>query len=129
MPVPPASLSDATVGRGRVVLAVGVRGPLSPHFAGWEVRHLDWGRLSARTLARALPDAVLCPLTGPGFDALDMAQRLDGWGFGGVLAVILPPLPDPDLIRREIRATGPGLSVLLLDAPRGLDSCANGPGE
>lgn len=64
--------------------------------------------------------AVVCPLIGPDFDALDVARRLATLGFRGRLTVLAPALPNPRMVRREIEAAGKGLVVSLeTQPPRG----------
>jgi len=108
------------VGRGdnarRVLLAVGVTAAprLPPGWGTASLVHVAWAELSAASLARVLPDAVLAPLWREGFDAVELAERLAGWGFGGWLLVAAPPLPNPRVVQRDIAAACPGIRVLLL---------------
>ncbi len=67
--------------------------------------------LDAPLLARLLPERVVTPLVGDGFDALDVAERLSALGFRGRLEVLCPALPDRRLIRAEIAAACPGVEL------------------
>lgn len=105
-------------GRSRpVILAVGLVTPvpsLPEGLAQAVIVHTGWGVLSAALLARVLPDAVLAPLLGVGFDIIDLAEWLDGRGFGGTLLVAAGPLPDRGLVQREIAASCPCIPQVLL---------------
>lgn len=70
--------------------------------------------LSAELLDELRPIMVLTPLISRGYDAELVAQILSGLGYGGHLRVLCPPLPDPRMIAREIRAKAPGLTVDLI---------------
>lgn len=112
-----ASEPTGTEGEARrVLLAVGMTmAPrLPPEWAEAAVVHVGWADLSAARLAKVLPDAVLTPLWRDGFDAVELAERLACWGFGGWLLVATPRLPNPELVRRDIAAACPGIRVVLL---------------
>jgi hypothetical protein len=70
--------------------------------------------LDAPLLARVLPDRVVAPLMGDGFDALEVAERLEALGYRGRLEVVCPALPDRRLIRAEIAAACPGVEVVFI---------------
>lgn len=72
---------------------------------------VPFARLDAALLASVLPDRVLTGLVAEGFDAMDVAERLQALGYGGELWVVCPPLPDLPLVRRELTAAFPALSV------------------
>lgn len=76
--------------------------------------HCRWAHLSAALLAQVQPAAVAAPLFGPGFDAVDLAARLQALGYRGAFWVLVPALPDPAMVRREIAAAGADLTVALL---------------
>ncbi|MFN3662436.1 MAG: hypothetical protein ACK4TM_06775 [Yoonia sp.] len=78
---------------------------------------LDLPELDACTIRRCNPGLVLSPLMADGFDAIDVAERLQAAGFAGRYRVLADALPDPDLIRREIRALAPALDFDLLVLP------------
>ncbi len=74
------------------------------------VLHVPWAYLSAAMLRHHTPRAVLCPMVAPGFDAVDMAERLCEAGYGGILLVVAhTPVVDPYLIGREIGRAGADL--------------------
>ncbi len=60
------------------------------------------------------PDIVLSSIFTPEFDALDLAQALSDAGFRGRYRALAPRLPNPGLIRREIRAICSNLDFDLL---------------
>jgi hypothetical protein len=72
---------------------------------------VPYQRLDAMLLARVLPDCVLTGLVDEGFDAMDVAERLQSLGYAGEFWVVCPPLPDLPLVRHELTAAFPGLAV------------------
>ena len=65
--------------------------------------------ICAEFLARTKPDYILAPLLIGDLDILDIAEKLDGLGYQGVLLAVAPPLPNPRLIKAEVRALCPNL--------------------
>jgi hypothetical protein len=61
-----------------------------------------------------LPDSVVLPLIGDGFDALDALARLAQFGFKGRVTVTGPALPNPAAIKAELSAAVPGMTVSLV---------------
>jgi len=55
------------------------------------------------------PEIVLSPLLARGFDCIDLAQILMSMGFRGQYRAIADGLPDPEIIRGEIRFLCPTL--------------------
>ena len=67
------------------------------------ILHVSWAHMSVTIVQRHTPQAVLCPLLGAGFDAVDMAERLAEARYRGLLLVVPEiALPDPRLIRQEL---------------------------
>jgi len=99
----------------RTLLVVGAdagQGGVSwPASAPGRVLTVAFARLDAGLLARVLPDCVLTGLVGEGFDAMDVAERLQSLGYGGEFWVVCPPLPDLPLVRSELTAAFPELAV------------------
>ena len=54
-------------------------------------------------LDRLRPARVITPLFGDGYDAVDVAEDLSLFGYGGQLIAISPRLPNPKIIEREMR--------------------------
>ena len=81
---------------------------------GAQVLARPFNALNAELLDELCPIMVLTPLFGRGFDAELVAQILAELNYAGHLRVLCPPLPDPSMIAREIRAKAPGLTVDLV---------------
>jgi hypothetical protein len=80
--------------------------------------YLDITQLNPFTLHRHAPDLVLSPLLSGGFDAVDVAEKLNAARFRGMYRVVADNLPDADIIRGDIRAAAPDLDFDLLVLPR-----------
>ncbi len=66
-------------------------------------------------LARApWAKCVITPLMTDAFDVLDLATELSKAGYAGVLQVVVPALPRPDIIERELMQLCPDLRVELV---------------
>ncbi|MBI1171453.1 hypothetical protein GC209_08640 [bacterium] len=72
--------------------------------------------MTPELLAEIGPTAVLMPLISAEQDALIMIEALALLGFSGTILVLAPPLPNPELVERELRAVGPGLQLMLVSA-------------
>ncbi len=70
--------------------------------------------VDAASLARWQPDIVLSPLVAAGFDCVDLARILSEAQFTGRYRVAATDLPDPGVVRREIRASFPALDFDVL---------------
>jgi len=57
---------------------------------------------------------VVTRLVGEGWDAIELAEWLAAAGFRGLLVVVIPRLPRPEMVAREIAATCPGAEVALM---------------
>lgn len=84
---------------------------------GAEVLPESATELTARKIADLRPDVVVAPLFGPVMDVWELGEFLDRIGYGGTLAVLTPPLPDPGIVRDELSAALPGLKVQLVALP------------
>lgn len=110
-------LSDATANaQTMIVLVVGhmtqMRQADESPPAG--VRFIAVDALAQTLAGGGMPALVLSPLSGPGFDAVTIAQLLHAGGFRGVYYATTRALPDPGLIKREVRRVAPGLIFDLL---------------
>ncbi|EAR51008.1 hypothetical protein OG2516_03368 [Oceanicola granulosus HTCC2516] len=76
----------------------------------------SFGNLDRGLLGQIEPDIIVSPLVGPGFDALEIARRLQECGFTGCYRAIADKLPHADLVRREVRAAAPDVEFDLVDA-------------
>lgn len=77
---------------------------------------IPYAQLTLAILKDHLPDSIMLPLFGDGFDAVDALARLTDLGFSGPVAVIVPPLPNLALIARELSSAAPGMIVTLRQA-------------
>lgn len=57
---------------------------------------------------------VVSPLVNEQFDAMDLALELDAAAYRGHYFIMAPPLPRPDIIRRELRQIAPQVEIDLL---------------
>jgi hypothetical protein len=96
---------------GLVLVIAGVSvGPLE---AGLQAVTVDYRQLDAPMLGRLLPELVVMPLFGDGFDAIEALQRLDRLGYRGTVVVRGPALPNRAIVERELAAIVPMLTVRL----------------
>jgi hypothetical protein len=88
---------------------------------------VPYADLTLTQIKNILPDVIVLPLFGAGFDALDALARLVGMGFLGRVVVTRPHLPRPDLIARELASIAPGLDITLtgpaIDGQVGVPPC------
>ncbi len=68
----------------------------------------------AEALSEDTPDMVVSHLVSGAFDCHDLAERLVQLEFTGKYRAISGDLPQPDLVRREICTSYPGLNFDLL---------------
>lgn len=63
-------------------------------------------------------DMVLSPLFSSEFDCHELAERLTSLGFSGQYRAVATWLPNPGLVKREIRARFPGLDfdIILMNS-------------
>ncbi|TDQ57108.1 hypothetical protein [Phaeovulum veldkampii] len=105
---------------GRVILVVEPAHHLPSSLrgvTGTQIFQTGHRELDGALLDRVQPDVALCPLMVAGFDALDLAERLVSLGYRGALRATTQPVPDRNLILREIRAICPGLDFDLIELP------------
>ncbi len=106
-------------GNATSILAVGEM--CSKPFAVTEssVPYLDFGSVSAETLAPFAPDLILAPLVSASFDCFDLAEKLVSAGYRGKLRAAVETLPNPKVIIREFSAQFPELDfdVIVLGRP------------
>ena len=70
------------------------------------------------------PDVVLSPLMSSGFDCVELAYRLVDSGFGGRYRAFAEDIPRPEMVKREIRRSFPGLDFDVLVVARTPESRA-----
>lgn len=71
--------------------------------------------LTRELLGSVAPDCVAAPIVAPGFDILDLAQRLETLDYAVTLVAITFPIPDRDLIVREVGAISSEIDFHLLE--------------
>ena len=74
-----------------------------------EIAYSELHELTEATLTALGPGLVLSPVVAPTFDCIDVALLLKGLGYRGSYRALSVPLPNPDIVRREIRALCPDL--------------------
>ncbi len=79
---------------------------------------VDFAAFSAATLLKYRPEMILSPLTSPGFDALDVAERLQAFRYCGAFRVLAPKLPDQAMVARELRYRAPDVDCELVELNR-----------
>jgi len=110
----PAELRNPSiiaVGPNRQWLTSGSRPPVSDRLTAAAFEELD-----DRMLAIHEPDLVVSPVVTSGFDCIDVAQVLTDLGYRGPYRAITPGLPNPDIVRREVRALCPGIDFRVVTA-------------
>jgi hypothetical protein len=75
--------------------------------------HIPFRALTKPLLSETQPVMVLGPLLSPQLDAMQIAERLGELGYRGRLALLGPPLPNPSLVAREIRAASGSKDILV----------------
>lgn len=83
-----------------------------PHSGAMVLCH--FARLDQALVRRVMPDCVVAPLFCPAFDIMELVDLLTGSQYGGVLLIVAPPLPDPPMVIRELRAAGRGMTLQLM---------------
>ena len=96
------------------ILALDMRLPTDAATPG--LVHANSADLDAAMLARLQPARVILPLLAQGQDASEVIVRLEALGYVGLLTVIAPNLPNPQMVERELRRHGPGARLTVLSA-------------
>ena len=65
--------------------------------------------LTEESLAILDPDVILSPVISSAFDCVDVAVILEGLEYRGAYRAVTFPLPNPDIVRREVRSQCRGL--------------------
>lgn len=77
--------------------------------SGAQMAFVEFSEISRELIDMMEPELVFSPLLARGFDCIDLAQALFMSGFKGQYRAMARVLPDPSMVRREIRAMCPGL--------------------
>lgn len=101
-----------------LVLVIGMERGSLPDFTGGLQRtrceYLPFTLLHAALSSAPFAKHVVSPLVAEHFDAMDLAHELQRVGFRGVYSVIVPALPRPEIVTRELRQICPGIKVQLI---------------
>ena len=82
---------------------------------------VDWLRLcpfeslDAALIDETHPDLILSHLLSTSYDVIEVARRLHEVGFSGTYIAIWRRIPNPEVIRGEVRQVAPRLSFELLE--------------
>ena len=89
--------------------------------AGSQIAFLNFSDVKADLLAIIRPDVILSPLLCLSFDCLDLAQVLQAAGYRGRFRVMAPDLPNPKVIKAEVRSLGPDLDFDVISTQMPVD--------
>lgn len=78
---------------------------------------IDYSALTCALLDRLKPEMVMTSLFGRKYDALDVARKLSEYGYSGSVRAVSAPLPRPELIKREIKQSAPGIDFDIVSMP------------
>ncbi len=95
-----------------VILVVEGASP-GPVTAGAQIVTRQYRQIDAKLLGSLLPELVILPLFGAGFDAIEALQHLERLGYRGLAIVRGPDLPNRAIVERELCAMVPQLTVRL----------------
>lgn len=121
---------DASTGTGAEalrVLAVGSSNAANTNDKVGDLpgtRFVDFAELTTEMMELHRPDVVLSPLMSSGFDCVELAYRLVDSGFGGRYRAFAEDIPRPEMVKREIRRSFPGLDFDVLVVARTPESRA-----
>lgn len=101
---------------GELVLVFGMEHADVPDFALANIGHprveqMPFALIHAALACAPWAQCVVSPLVGVQFDALDVAHQLKLANYTGRYLVVMPAVPRPEIIKREISAIHPGLQV------------------
>ncbi|WP_424939912.1 hypothetical protein [Aliiroseovarius sp. S253] len=74
-------------------------------------------RLDDKQIADLAPDIVVSLFVCGSLDCLEISQRLAKAGFSGRYYVLVPELPDPQIIINEITQSCPGIDIQVVTNP------------
>lgn len=93
------------------------RRALSPRMCS-DIEVIDWTALAERLQLGVPPKVVYSNIVSSNFDCLDIAQLLYRAGFKGRYRVIAEAVPNPQVIRRDLAETCPGLDFEVVSTSR-----------
>lgn len=74
-----------------------------------------FAHLTPALISQVQPDCVALPLLRPGFDALQVVERLARCGYAGKICALTTPLPDRAMVEAELRAALPGATITVIE--------------
>jgi hypothetical protein len=86
--------------------------PRIPGFTFVEIDHLTYALLQ-----QIQPQVILSPLVTDGFDAVDVAMKLQAFGYLGRYRVVTEDLPNMRMVICEIQSSAPRLDIDLFVLP------------
>jgi len=87
-------------------------------FIGARCEHLPYDLVQAALSSLQGIEMIVSPLLTDQFDAMDLAQQLQLGGYRGLYVVVTPVLPNTEIVRREIAALCPGMTVQMIPRTR-----------
>jgi len=75
--------------------------------------------LTNELIDRLQPEIILSPLVSEQFDVLDLVVALDGMNYDGRIRALTPPLPNKEIILREVGILCPSLDFDILEVHPG----------
>ena len=81
------------------------------------LKFIDLHALTVEVLQDQKPDIILSPLVSEDFDAVDVAGVLSALAYDGPYRAVTNTLPDPEIIRKEVRNHAPYLDFDLVVLP------------
>ena len=70
---------------------------------------VEFTDLTAEFLAKHAPDVIVSPALAWKFDCIDLAMKLESFGYRGPYRAISTELPKPELIKSEIKQLCPNV--------------------
>ncbi len=116
-----SSLQELIPNHAKSTLVVGdmarwkAQGRNLPNLEG--LRFIDLSALDQNVLAKQKPDIILSPLISEDFDAVDVAGVLASLNYDGPYRAVTDIIPDPELVRKEVRNYAPHLDFDLVVLP------------
>ncbi|PYE86112.1 hypothetical protein [Pseudoroseicyclus aestuarii] len=89
--------------------------PVPGLLPGEEFKACSFAQLDSALIERLDPSVVVSLLVLDKTDAVEIAARLHSIGYRGRYRILMGGVPDRSLIRAELAAVAPGLTIELLD--------------
>lgn len=80
-----------------------------------DVYFVELAQLKVTLIQRIMPEIVLSPLIAFGFDASEVVKRLSRFEFRGAYRILTDPLPDRNMVLRELRRDAPDIDIDLFE--------------